>query len=73
MHGGSHRHLDCFQVQPACFPEILKDATEQPAYFALDFPPDRFRRFFSCAVSVSSTGRERQIFSLVSIKVRLNS
>jgi hypothetical protein len=46
MHGGSHRHLDCFQVQPACSAEILKDETEQPAYFALDFPPDRFRRFF---------------------------
>jgi hypothetical protein len=31
MHGGSHRHLDGFQVQPACSPQILKDDPKQPA------------------------------------------
>jgi hypothetical protein len=47
MHRGAHRHLDSFQVQPASSPEILKDNPEQPAYFAFDFLPDPFRRFFS--------------------------
>jgi len=73
MHGGPHRHLDGFQVQPACSPEVLKDDPQQPAYFAFDFLPDRFRRFFSCSDNVSSTGRERQMSSFVSINVPLNS
>jgi hypothetical protein len=47
MHGGSHRHLDRFQVQLAGSAEVLKDDPEQPVYFAFDFVPDRFRRFFS--------------------------
>jgi hypothetical protein len=64
MHGGSHRHLDSFQVQPACSAEVLKDHPEQRAYFAFDFLPDRFRRFFSCRDKVSSTGRTAQSCSL---------
>jgi hypothetical protein len=64
MQGGSHSHLDSFQVQPAGSPELLKDDPQQRAYFAFDFLPDRFRRFFSCAVSVSSTGRTAQSCSL---------
>jgi hypothetical protein len=56
MHGGSHRHLDSFQVEPACAPEIMKDDSEQPAYFAFNFLPDRVRRFFSCVLSVSAAG-----------------
>jgi hypothetical protein len=64
MHGGSHRHLDRFQVQPACSPEVLKDDPQQSAYFAFDFLPDRFRRFFSCRDNVSSSGRTAQSCSL---------
>jgi hypothetical protein len=63
MHGGSHRHLDSFQVQSACSAEVLKDHPEQRAYFAFDFLPDRFRRFFS-GDKVSSTGRTAQSCSL---------
>jgi len=33
---------------------VLKNDTEQAAYFAFDFLPDGFRRFFSSAVSLSS-------------------
>jgi hypothetical protein len=73
MHGSPHRHLDRFKVQSSCFPQLLKDETEQPGYFALDFLPDRFRRFFSCGVSVSSTGLARQIFSLTSSSSWLSS
>jgi hypothetical protein len=64
MHGGSHRHLDSFQVQPPCSPQILKDDPEQFAYFAFDFLPDRFCRFFSCSDRVSSTGRTAHSCSL---------
>jgi hypothetical protein len=73
VHRGAHRHLDCFQIESARVALVLKDKTQQNTYFAFDFLPDRFRRFFSCDVRVSSTGLARQIFSLVSIKVRLRS
>jgi hypothetical protein len=73
MHSRSHGHLDCLQIESAGLALFLKDEPEYRAYFPLDFLLDRFRRFFSCGVRVSSTGRTRQIFSLVSIKVRLSS
>ena len=73
VHRSSHRHLDGFQIDSARLTLILKNQTQQRAYFPFDFLPDRFRRFFSWAVSVSSTGLARQILSLVSIKVRLSS
>jgi hypothetical protein len=73
MHGSPHRHLDRFQIEFAILALVLENQTQQRAYFPLDFLTDRFRRFFSCGVSVSSTGLARQIFSLVSIKVRLSS
>jgi hypothetical protein len=73
MQGGSHRHLDRLQIKFARPTAVLKDDPEQPAYFVFDFLPDCFRRFFSCGVSVSSTGRARQIFALVSIKIWLSS
>jgi hypothetical protein len=47
MHCRPHRHLDCFEVQLTGPATILKDDAEQSAYFAFDFLPDRFRRFFS--------------------------
>jgi hypothetical protein len=73
MHGGPHSHLDRLQVDSACFALLLKDKPQQRAYFPFDFPMDGFRRFFSCGVSVSSTGRASQISSFVPIKVRLSS
>jgi hypothetical protein len=42
------------------------------AYFLGDFLLDRFGRFFSCGVRVSSTGRVRQISSFTATKERLN-
>src|SRR5208283_2325350 len=73
MHRRPHGHLDRFQIEFAGLALLLKDEPEYRAYFPLDFLTDRFRRFFSCGVSVSSTGLTRQIFSLVSIKVRISS
>jgi hypothetical protein len=49
MHGGSHRHLDRLQVEFAGPAAVLKDDPHQPAYFAFDLLPDRFRRFFPAA------------------------
>jgi hypothetical protein len=73
VHRGPHRHPGRFQIESASLTPVLKDKTEQRAYFPFDFLPDRFRRFFSCGVRVSSTGLTRQIFSFVSISVRLSS
>jgi len=73
MHRGTYRHLDRLQIEPAGLALLLKDQPEKRAYFPFDFLPDRFRRFFSWGVRVSSTGLTRQILSLVSIKVRLSS
>jgi hypothetical protein len=41
-------------------------------HFLGDLLPDGFGRFFSCGVSVSSTGRVRQICSFTATKERLN-
>jgi hypothetical protein len=73
VHGGPHGHLDRLQIESAGLALLLKDKPEQGAYFSFDFLPDRFRRFFSRGVSVSSKGRARQIFSLTSSSSRLNS
>ncbi len=73
MHCRPHGHLDGFEVQLTGLAAALKDDAEQFAYFAFDFLMDRFRRFFSWAVRMSSTGRRRQIFSLTSTKARLSS
>jgi hypothetical protein len=73
MHGGAHGHLDRLQIEPAVLALVLKNEPEQRLYFPFDFLPDRFRRFFSCGVRVSWRGLARQIFSLMSIKVRLSS
>jgi hypothetical protein len=72
MHRGPHRHLDRFQIESAGLTLVLENKAQQRAYFPLNFLVDRFRRFFSCGVRVSSTGRARQIFSFVSIKLRLS-
>src|SRR5271157_1340842 len=73
MHRCPHGHLDRFQIESSGLALLLKDEPEERAYFPFDFLTDRFRRFFPCGVSVSSTGLWRQIFSLVSIKVRISS
>ena len=73
MHCRTQGHLDSFEVQMTGLATVLKDDPEQSAYFAFDFLPDRFCRFFSCGFSVSSKGLTRQMFSFVSIKVRLSS
>jgi hypothetical protein len=73
MHGCPHGHLDRFQIEPARLAPLLKDEPQQRTYFACDFLLDRFRRFFSCCVKVSSSGLTRQIFSLTSTRSRLSS
>jgi hypothetical protein len=49
-----------------------EDQAQQTGHFAGDFGLDRFGRFLSVGVRVSSTGRARQIFSLSSTKDRSN-
>jgi hypothetical protein len=73
MHSSADSHLDRFQVESAGLALVLEDQPQQRVYLPFDFPPDRFFNFFSCGVSVSSTGRASQISSFVSIKVRLSS
>lgn len=72
MQGGTEGHLHRLQIQIAGLLALREDAAQQRGYFAGDFGVDRFRRFFSSGVSVSSTGRARQIFSLMSTKDRSN-
>jgi hypothetical protein len=57
VHGSPHGHFDRFQIESAGLALLLEDQPQQRAYFPFDFLPDRFRRFFSCGVRVSSTGR----------------
>jgi hypothetical protein len=71
VHGDARRCFDCFQIETARAAESGKDDIEKLIYFADDLLPDRFGRFFSCAVKVCSTGRKRQIFSLTSTNSRL--
>jgi hypothetical protein len=71
MHGRAHRGFCRFQIEPAFFAPALKQNLEDAIYFALDFEVDRSRRFFSCGVNVSSTGRALQIFSFTSSNWRL--
>ena len=68
VHRVPHQHLDGFQIDRAGLAPIAEDDLYDPAYFLGDFLLDRFCRFFSCAVKVSSTGRNLQILSLTSSK-----
>ena len=72
MQGGAEAHLHRLQIYAAGLLPLGEDAAQQGGYFARDLRVDRFGRFFSCGVSVSSTGRARQIFSLTSTKDRSN-
>ena len=66
VHGVPHQCLDGLQIDRAGLMPIAEDNLYHPAYFLRDFLLDRFCRFFSCGVKVSSTGRNLQIFSLTS-------
>jgi hypothetical protein len=68
VEGGADRHLHRLQVQVRGVVTLAKDESQQFFYFTGDFLLDGLRRFFSCGVSDSSTGRARQIFSLTSNK-----
>jgi len=57
VHSGAESHLDCFQIHRAAVLPLGEDAAQQRGYFARDLLVDRFGRFFSSAVNVSSTGR----------------
>jgi hypothetical protein len=67
MHGRPHSHFRGFQIQPAVLMPVLQDHLQQTAYLARHFLLDRFGRFFSCRVMVSSRGCSWQIFSLMAI------
>jgi hypothetical protein len=68
VHRVSYQHLDGLQIDGAGLMPSADDDLYDDAYFLGDFLLDRFRGFFSCAVKVSSTGRNLQIFSLTSNK-----
>jgi hypothetical protein len=68
VHRVAHQQLDGLQIDPAGLVPIAEDKLNDPAYFLGDFLLDRIGRFFSCAVKVSSIGRNLQIFSFTSNK-----
>ena len=60
------------RVQLAGLPAPGEDAAQQRGYFARGLGLDCRGRFFPCGVSVSSAGRNAQIFSLTSTTSRLS-
>ncbi|MBC8165257.1 MAG: hypothetical protein H7Y20_05210, partial [Bryobacteraceae bacterium] len=66
MQSCAESYLDGLQVEASCFAPLAEDDTQYLLYFARDFLLNRIRRFFSCGLIVSSTGRARQICSLIS-------
>jgi len=72
VQGRTQGHLGRLQIETARLAALLEDDAQELVYFPRDFPVDRFRRFFSWGLSVSSTGRARQIFALTSTKDRSN-
>jgi hypothetical protein len=72
VHDPPHQHLDRLQIEASAVAGSCEDNLQQAAYFLGDFLLDGPRRFFSCGVRVCSTGRKRQIRSLISLKERLN-
>jgi hypothetical protein len=73
MQSSAQSHFHRLQIRLAGLLALGEDARQQRGYFARDFVLDRLGRFFSSGVSVSSTGRARQIFSLISNRLRLKS
>ena len=72
MQGIARRLFDRFEIELAALSPIAEDDLQEPPYFFGDFLLDRFGRFFSCALKVSSTGRAWQIWVLTSTYSRLN-
>ena len=68
VHRVPHQGLDGLQIDPAGLVPVAEDNRYDPAYFLGNLLLDRFGRFFSCGVKVSSTGRSLQIFSFTSNK-----
>ena len=73
MHGRAHDSLHGFQVYESRLATALENHLQKLFYFPRDLGLDRLRRFFSSGVSVSSTGRARQISRFTATKSRLNS
>jgi hypothetical protein len=67
MHARAESRLDRFQVGAPTAVAFSEDPSQQCGYFPRDFGLDRLGRFFSSGVSVSSTGRNAQSFSLTSM------
>ena len=57
VHGGTNEGFDGFQIQAAGLTQSGEDDPQKLIYFAGDLLTDRLGRFFSCGISVSSTGR----------------
>ena len=68
MHRAANQHLDRFQIDLARFAATSEHYLEQGAYFLGDFLLNRFGRFFSCGVKVSSSGRKRHSCSFTWMK-----
>jgi hypothetical protein len=66
MQGRTYHHLDGLQIETTRLAALRDDHTVELVYFSRDLLADRFGRFFSSGVRVSSTGRKRQICSLTS-------
>ena len=67
VHGGAKGRLHSLQIDASTTVTLGVDALQQCGYFARDLRLDRLGRFFPSVVSVSSTGRRAQIFSLTSM------
>jgi hypothetical protein len=67
VHGRAKGCLHRFQIGALTAVPLGKDAFQQHGYFPRNLRLDRLGRFFSSAVSVSSTGRNAHIFSLTSM------
>ena len=76
LQGGAQGHLHRFQVHGARLAPCGENHAQQGVYFPRDFLMDRSSRFFSSAVQPPgscSSGRRRQIFSLVVTSSLLSS
>jgi len=73
MQSSAECHFHRFQIRLAGLLALGEDAGQERSYFARDLVLDRLGRFFSSGVSISSSGRVRQIFSLISNRSRLKS
>ncbi len=58
MHDIADEQFHRLQIDVAGPVPIAQRHTHQSVYFLTDFLLDRFGRFFSCSVRVSSTGRK---------------